>query len=1168
MAEEGLTAGGLRRTVAELVDEEPESITDEMNLFEVGLDSIVLMQLVGRWRRAGADIDFAELAQQPTIGAWATLLRQKAGVTPADGPVADQDPVGTGPEEHADGLFPLALMQHAYWVGRGEHQQFGGVAAHLYVEFDGTGVQPQRLERAIERLVAHHEMLRVRITDNGEQEILARPGWGGLTVHDLRETDAAQTERRLTHTRETLSHQLLDIENGEVFSTALSLLPDGRTRLHVDVDMVAADAVSYRVILADLARLYGDPDVRLPPIGYGYRRYLSARPESRRAAASRAAEFWQRRLPDLPGAPELPLVPAGSTARAGRRAFLLPPHLRAALTRAARSRGVTPAMTVTTAFAEVLGAWSAEPRFLLNVPIFDREQVHPDIDRVVGDFTSSVLLEVDLTESVTFAERVRRVQDRLHADTTHAGYSGVEVLRDLSRRNGEQVIAPVVFTSGLNLGELFDEAVRRHFGDPVWIISQGPQVLLDAQVTEVDGGLLVNWDVRENEFAPGVIDAMFAAFEHLVRLAAEDGAAWDAPVGDLRPEGQRAVRARVNDTTVPSTPRLLHEDFFALSRRAPDAPALLGDAAGPLSYAELAQRALRVAAALRACGVDRGDAVGVTLPKGPDQIVAVLGVLAAGGTYVPIGVEQPAARAERIAGLAGLRVVVTEEAGPGRLAPAAALAGYEPLAGPCSCDPEQAAYLLFTSGSTGEPKGVEVAHRAAMNTIDDLVERFELGSSDRTLGVSALDFDLSVFDVFAPLSVGGAVVVVDEDGRRDAQRWAGLIRESGVTVLNCVPALLDMILTAGVALGRSLRLVLLGGDRVGADLPGRLVEAVPGCRFAGLGGTTETAIHSTVCEVGPVPPEWTSVPYGRPLRNVCLRVVDALGRDVPDWVPGELWIGGAGVALRYRGDPERTADRFVLHEGQRWYRTGDRARYWPDGTVEFLGRRDNQVKLRGMRIELGEVEAALLADPQVHSAVAMVRRSATPALVGAVVPAAVVPAADADPEQIREGLRERVPPYMIPERLLVLGDLPLTRNGKVDRRALELRAEQAWARDTGTGRVAPRSTLERAITRIWASVLPVGDTGRIGVTDSLFALGGDSVLATAIVARLRSELDIPAVSVRMLFAAPTIAGLAERILATEQTPARLERVAEIFLEIDALSGDEVDAELGEAVTGR
>ncbi len=1162
MAEEGPTAGGLRRTVAELVDEQPESITDEMNLFEAGLDSIVLMQLVGRWRRAGVDIDFAELAQQPTIGAWTTLLRQKAGVTPAEGPVADQDPAGTGPEQDSDGLFPLALMQHAYWVGREESQQFGGVAAHLYVEFDGTGVQQQRLERAIERLVARHDMLRVRITDNGAQQILARSGWRGLTAHDLRELDAAQTERRLARTRERLSHQLLDIENGDVFSIALSLLPGGRTRLHIDIDMVAADAVSYRIILADLARLYEDTDVRLPPIRHSYRSYLSVRPELRRARTSRAAEFWQRRLPELPGAPELPLVPAGSTPRASRRAFLLPPQLRAALTRAARSRGVTPAMTVTTAFAEVLGAWSAEPRFLLNLPIFDREQVHPDIDKVVGDFTSSVLLEVDLTESVTFVERVRRVQDRLHADTTHASYSGVEVLRDLSRRNGEQVIAPVVFTSGLNFGELFDEAVRRHFGDPVWIISQGPQVLLDAQVTEVDGGLLVNWDVRENEFAPGVIDAMFEAFERLVRLAAEDGPAWDAPVGDLRPEDQRAVRARVNDTTAPGTPRLLHEDFFALSRRIPDAPALLGDAAGPLSYAELARRALRVAAALRASGVDRGDAVGVTLPKGPDQIVAVLGVLAAGGTYVPIGVEQPAARAERITGLAGLRMVVTGEDGPGRLALATALTRYEPLAGPGICDPEQAAYLLFTSGSTGEPKGVEIAHRAAMNTIDDLVERFGLGPADRTLGVSALDFDLSVFDIFAPLSVGGAVVVVGEDGRREAQRWAELIRESGVTVLNCVPALLDMILTTGVALGRSLRLVLLGGDWVGVDLPGRLAEAVPDCRFVGLGGTTETAIHSTVCEVGSVPPEWTSVPYGRPLRNVQLRVVDALGRDVPDWVPGELWIGGAGVALRYRGDPERTAERFVLHEGQRWYRTGDRARYWPDGTVEFLGRRDNQVKLRGMRIELGEVEAALLADRQVHSAVAMVTRVATPTLV-----AGVVPAADADPEHIREGLRERVPPYMVPERLLVLAELPLTRNGKVDRRALGVLAEQTWAREVDAERVAPRTMVERAIRQIWTSVLPVGDAARIGVTDSLFSLGGDSVLATAIVARLREELDIPAVSVRMLFAAPTITGLAERILATEQTPARLERVAEIFLEIDALSGDEVDAELGEAVTG-
>ncbi|MGH3814778.1 MAG: amino acid adenylation domain-containing protein, partial [Pseudonocardiaceae bacterium] len=632
------------------------------------------------------------------------------------------------------------------------------------------------------------------------------------------------------------------------------------------------------------------------------------------------------------------------------------------------------------------------PRFLLNIPLFDREPVHPDVGKLLGDFTSSVLLDVDLTEPVDFVERVRRVQSRMHTDTARSAYSGVEVLRDLTRRSGEQVLAPVVFTSALNLGELFEPLVQQCFGEPVWIISQGPQVLLDAQVTEMSGGLLVNWDVREHEFAEGVVDAMFAAFERLVHRLAESDTDWETPVNGLLPAGQLATRERVNDTTGPHSGRLLHDGFFTAGRQTPEAPALLWGERGTLTYGDLADRALRVAAALQANGVQPGDPVGVTLPKGVAQVEAVLGVLAAGGVYVPIGVEQPDRRRVTMLVTVGTRWVLTDSDGrdgmtwPPDVTPVvlAEAAEKQPAAAPVRVDPEQPAYVLFTSGSTGQPKGVEVPHRAAMNTIDDLIARFGLGPTDRTLGVSALDFDLSVFDLFAPLSVGGGVMLVEQEVRRDAQSWAKLIRDRGVTVLNCVPALLDMVLTTGVDLGTSLRLVLLGGDWIHVDLPARLAGAAPGCRFVGLGGTTETAIHSTVCEVRSVPESWRSVPYGTPLRNVRCRVVDQTGRDRPDWVPGELWIGGLGVANGYRADPARTADRFVEYQGQRWYRTGDNARYWPDGTLEFLGRRDNQVKIRGHRTELGEIESTLETHPQIGRAVATVFGERTTKLVAAV----------------------------------------------------------------------------------------------------------------------------------------------------------------------------------------
>ncbi|MFI6033361.1 amino acid adenylation domain-containing protein [Streptomyces sp. NPDC051315] len=1151
------TADELLRAVTDTFDPAERPGEDD-SLISWGLDSITLMRIAGGWRRQGVRVGFAELAREPTLRAWRALLASRTAAAPRTAP----EPAPPTPVTVPDEPFPLAVMQHAYWIGRGEDTTLGSVAAHLYVEFDGADVDADRLEAAVRALAARHDMLRARFTDDGRQEILPALTRPATTVHDLRELDEKAAWARLDELRYASSHARLDVAAGEVFSVLLSLLPEGRTRLHVDVDMLAADALSYRVLLSDLATLYEDPGASLPPIRTSYPAYLAERADVRRLSRAQAQEWWRRRVPELPSAPDLPLVPEAERAdptRVTRRHHWLPPEEKRRLTARAHQHGLTPAMAVATAFSEVLAAWSGQPRFLLNVPMFDRRGSHPDVDLLVGDFTSSVLLDVDLGERAPFAEHARRLQDRMHTDAAHCDYSGVEVLRDLSRERGEQVLAPVVFTSALNLGELFDAGVRRSFGEPVWIISQGPQVLLDAQVTEVDGGLLVNWDVREDAFPAGLIDAMFAAFHGLVARLGTDDEVWEQPVPALLPADQRTVRAAVNATDGPRGHRLLHEAFFARAAEQPDAPALLWGSEQVLAYGELADRALRCAAALVARGVRPGDTVAVSLPKGPDQITAVLGVLAAGAAYVPVGVDQPPARRNRIHAIAGCRVILTDGRlldGPGDpdVLPVAEAVRETPLPEPVRADEEQVAYVLFTSGSTGEPKGVEVPHRAAVNTIDDLDERYAVGTSDRCLALSALEFDLSVYDVFGLLGAGGAVVLVADDDRREARRWADLVRTHKVTLVNCVPPLLDMLLLA-TAPGEltGLRAVLLGGDWVGTDLPGRLAERAPGCRFAGLGGTTETAIHSTVCDVrdGRVPAHWKAVPYGTPLRNVRCRVVDPRGRDCPDWVPGELWIGGDGVALGYRGDPVRTAEKFTEADGVRWYRTGDLARYWPDGTLEFLGRRDHQVKVRGFRIELGEVEAALAGHPAVRRAVAGLTRGRGVQL------AAAVAAAKVTEGELRDWARSVLPPHMVPARIAVTGELPLTSNGKLDRRAVR----ELWEGESEGGHRAPGTALETVVASTWADVLGVG---RVGLDDGFFALGGDSVLATVIVARLREALDTSEVSVRSLFASLTAGGMAERLAAEERTPGRLEQVAALHLEIEAMSAAEIDAALGEA----
>ncbi|RUP34251.1 MAG: amino acid adenylation domain-containing protein [Mycolicibacterium sp.] len=1142
----------IREEVAELLGAPADTLDPGADLIGQGLDSIRMMSLAGRWRKQGIDIDFAALAAEPTIAAWSELLSAAGGLQRAEVPVPQVDSAHDQP-------FGLAPMQHAMWIGREDDQQLGGVAGHLYVEFDGHGVDPERLTAAATALAARHPMLRVQFLADGTQRIKPQDGDFPVAVTDLRDLPADQIAEQLAVTQRRKAHQQL---TDEVFELSLTLLPDGKTRLHVDLDMQAADAMSYRTLMADLAALYGG--VELAPLAYTYREYRMATAQSAQEPNPRAdadRQWWGDRLPELPDPPRLPLVPVAEQddpRHTTRRWHWLAPDVRDALYAAARRRGITPAMALAASFSDALACWSAGQRFLLNVPLFGRDQRHADVDRLVGDFTSSLLLDVDLTEAATATARCGVLQDAFRGAAAHSEYSGLEVLRDLSRHRGTQVLAPVVFTSALGLGELFGSAVTAAFGTPGWINSQGPQVMLDAQVTEFNGGVLVNWDVREDAFPDGVIDAMFARhIAELERLATDD-TAWEAPTPEPMSAAQRAVRDAANSRTAAPSGAALHTGFFASAAARPAATAMIG-AARQWTYAELAEEVSAVASALRIAGITAGDTVAVLGPKGAEQIIALLAILAAGGVYLPIGVDQPADRTEKILATGGVRMAlycgdlapswkpsltVTEALRIGRRAEGPFV--------PAATDPHELAYVLFTSGSTGEPKGVEVTHDAAMNTAEFLYGHFDIGPDDRCLALATLECDLSVLDMFATLATGGSIVVVDEPYRRDPDRWAALIAEHGVTVLNFLPGWLEMLVEVGAGRLDTVRVVLTGGDWVRTAMVRHLQAQAPGVRVAGLGGATETAIHATIFEAGELPDNWSAVPYGVPFTNNACRVVNEAGQDCPDWVAGELWFTGRGIASGYRGRADLTADRFVRYAGRTWYRSGDLARYRPDGILEFVGRADHRVKISGYRIELGDVEAALQRVPGVRAAVAGVVSGGER---GHDVLAALVSVDDAEltADRIAAAVAELVPPHMIPRQLQVVAAIPFTVGGKTDRRAAAGQLAALVSAAEGAGRALPETTLEQALVAIVSELLTVD----AGVEDDFFELGGDSVLATATVARIRKWLDTPTVGVPDIFAARTVRALAQRLIGREDGSGRLEMVAELYLEIAQMNHDDV-----------
>jgi yersiniabactin nonribosomal peptide synthetase len=1124
----GLTLDAMRRDIAELLHTDATAVPEDEDLIRYGLDSVGIMRLSNRWRRYGIELKFADLFECARLARWYELARAQ-WPAPAPQGITDFD-------EFAP--FDLAPMQQAYWVGSRE-RSIGPVHAQYYVEFDGEAVDLDRLQAAVHALVCRHPMLRARFLSEGRQQIMREPPPLRVMDYDLRNESQGERAERLLLLRDSLSHRPLRVEEGEVLNVTLSRLPDGHTRVHVSIAMLAADAQSFQTVLDELAVLYTGRAAALEPINYTFRRYLAARP-ARAEAHAAARTYWQGRIPELPRAPMLPLaVQYGQlgASRMRRRYFWMPAGDRNTLAQRCRDQALTLPMVLAAAFAEVIGAWCAEPQFLLNLPIFERNDVHPDVARVVGDFTNVLLLAVDLSESVPFQERGRALQAQLIEAAAHQEYSGLDVLREMAaRRPGEWLAAPVVFTSAIGIGDLFGQSVRRCFGKPTWTISQTPQVWLDHQVTELDGGLLFNWDFVDAVLADGVVDAMFETYSASVKWLYAPGTTWADSIPVRLPADQERARASVNATTSEFSEHVLHMPFFSRARESPDAVALAWGAHQSRSYGELASDALAVAGLLRESGVSPGDVVAITMSRGVDQIASVLAVLGAGATFVPVSFEHPVQRRAKIYRDAGVKLVLTRRSERSSVEWPPELLVIEvesarqarPFEGPIAAAPESLAYIIYTSGSTGEPKGVEITHAAAMNTLSAINARFAVGSDDRVLAISSLDFDLSIYDIFGLLSVGGAVILLDETKRLEAEYWVQLAHAWRVTIWNSAPALLEMFLVAVESCGWpwSLRLVLVSGDWVAPQAAERVKMHAPDCRFVALGGATEAAIWSNAFEVDQVDASWRSVPYGFPLANQKFRIVSSNGTDCPDWVPGELWIGGKGTARGYRGDMDRTASRFIYDQGERWYRTGDRARYRPGGLLELLGRIDLQVKVKGHRIELGEVEAVLQSHPGVSRAVAVVVPNGAPRLGAVVVPAS----GELRISDLRFAACAKLPRFMVPDDIVVIDELPLTANGKVDRDAIvPLLKRPRMGRQDGH----PRGRIEHELARMWTDLLEVD---RIDRHDSFFAIGGTSLLATRLVAAIRTQFGID-VTLRQLLTSPTLAETAGLI---EEAEAMLE----------------------------
>lgn len=1030
----------------------------------------------------------------------------------------------------AHDVIPVSFAQQRLWFldklepGSAAYTIAGRRRFHGPLDLDA-------LTQALTQLVRRHESLRTTFPSKDGEPVqrISEPEPLALEVIDLESESSAERSAVAWRVREQTLRPF-DLAHGPLFRAVLIVLGPAYHELLMVVHHIAADGWSLGILARELTVLYeayltgrpsplADPPIQYADFALWQRRWLSGE------VLDAQLRYWKEQLANLPPMLRLPTDYQRSgrpTSAGASHDFALPRTLADGLRTLSRHEGVTLFMLLLAAFKVLISRYSGQQDIAVGTPVANRD--HVELEPVVGFFANTLVLRTDLAGDPPFRELLRRVRETCLGAYAHPDMPFERLVEELQpeRTLGQNPLFQVSFV-------LQDASLAADFS---FVTVASPFDVTLFISTGADGTLGATVQYKRDLFEVETIKRMADHYCMLLRSVVTDPDRRLSSLPLMSEDETRQLLADWNSTTVPyprdrAVPGLFEDAVDA----APDAPALVFEEM-ELSYRELDRRANQLAHCLRELGVARERPVGVLMGRSADLIVAFLGILKAGGAYVPLDPLSPRDRLALIIDNTKIDVVLTHDGMRDRLPAPRERAIFldvdrELLGGQSatrlegSVGGDAVAYVMYTSGSTGEPKGVAVTHRGVVRLVKG-TDYASFGRDEVMLQLAAPWFDASTFEIWGALLNGGRLIIAPPPVLSVDELWAVLARH-GVTTLWLTAGLFEQVVDHRLESLEPLRQLLAGGDVLSPPHVRRALAAFPELRLINGYGPTEGTTFTCCHTVKSALPPGRSVPIGRPVANTRVYVLDDQRQPVPIGVPGELWIAGDGLARGYINQPELTAERFVVHRfsptlEERLYRTGDLVRWRGDATLEFIGRLDEQVKVRGFRVEPGEIESALARHPRIRTSAVSARPGADgdKRLVAYVVSDGVV-----DGTELRQFLRRILPEYMVPAMFVSLDGLPLNANGKVDRRALP----DTTGKPDVQAPIEPRDELERQLVQIWQDILPVRS---VGVGDSFFDLGGHSLLAVKMVARIDATLGV-VLPLATLFEAPTIEGLARMI---------------------------------------